>query len=324
MAVTALVLLGARLYFRLPVTQYYRASEKGFVIPDCGNGFIAQGIAYDRREERFWICGYQADAEASPIYITGAGARKPEKMVRMLLPDGGVYAGHAGGIALWGDYVYVADGGGCRLLVFSYRDILDAADGAYVAAAGIFETRLSDTDYIGPAFVTVDGDRLVLGEFYRHPNYESPESHKITTLAGDYQQALAVAYQLDPQAEYGISPVPVEAYSLPDLAQGMCFDGDRIYVSCSWGTALSHIRQYDRGKLQLQGKISLLGEELPLYAMDSAALLAEREIAPMSEELTIVDGRMYTMCEAASNKYIFGKFTSARWCYATDVKSFFE
>ena len=133
-----------------------------------------------------------------------------------------------------------------------------------------------------------------------------------------------MVYQLDPQAQYGIASAPIMAYTLPDLAQGMCFDDGKIYVSSSWGTADSHIYQYDAAKLQLQGNIALLGMELPLYALDSAALLTDGVIAPMSEEIVIVDGRLYTMCESASNKYIFGKFTSGKWCYATDVKAFFQ
>lgn len=322
-ALVVLVLLGARLYFRIPVRDYYRASERGFIIPDCGRGLVAQGIAYDGQSGRFLVNGYQKDNIASPIYIVAPGARKPDKTIRMALPDGTDYTGHAGGIAVYGDYIYVADGGERRLLVYSRQSVYDAAEGESVAAIGTFETAASDTDYIRPAFVTVDGDRLVTGEFYRNPNYQTPQSHKFTTLAGDYQQALAVEYALDGQARYGIVPAPVKAYTLPDLAQGMCFDGGKIYVSSSWGTAWSHIYQYEESRLQQQGNIALLGGELPLYALDSAALLVDGVIAPMSEEIVIVDGKLYTMCESASNKYIFGKFTSAKWCYATDVEAFF-
>ena len=188
---TAMVLLGARLYFRLPVRDYYKASERGFLIPDCNRGFVAQGIAYDGETGRFLVNGYQKDHVASPIYIIAPGARKPDRTIRMAEPSGADYTGHAGGIARYGDYIYVADGGGRRLLVFSSQSIYEAADGERVAAIGAFDTAVSDTDYIGPAFVTVDGDRLVTGEFYRDPNYQTPESHKFTTLAGDYQQALA-------------------------------------------------------------------------------------------------------------------------------------
>jgi len=323
-AAAALLLLGVRLYFRLPVGAYYRASERGFLIPDCGDNFVAQGLDYDEDRDRFLVTGYQKDGIASPIYLVAPGAREAEKTVRMYLPDGSLYTGHAGGIAQNGDFVYVADGERRRLLVFAYQDILDAPDGAGVAAAGTFSTAVSDTDYIGPAFVAVDGDKLVVGEFYREPEYPTPDSHKVSTQAGDYQQALAVVYQLDGQAEYGIAPVPVMACSLPDAAQGMCFDKGSAYVSTSWGASFSRIYRYDMDRLEPQETIALLGMELPLYAMDSAALTAVGKLPPMSEEIVIVDGRMYTMCESASNKYIFGKFTSAEWCYATDVEAFFD
>ena len=40
----------------------------------------------------------------------------------------------------------------------------------------------------------------------------------------------------------------------------------------------------------------------------------------MAEEIIFVDGKMLIMCESASAKYVFGKFTGGRWCYATDVE----
>lgn len=92
----AMVLLGARLYFRIPVGDYYKASERGFLIPDCGRGFVAQGIAYDGQSGRFLVNGYQKDNIASPIYIIAPEARKPDKTIRMALPDGSDYTGHAG------------------------------------------------------------------------------------------------------------------------------------------------------------------------------------------------------------------------------------
>lgn len=93
-----MVLLGARLYFRIPVRDYYKASEQGFLIPDCDRGFVAQGIAYDEETDRFLVNGYQKDNIASPIYIIAPGAKKPDKTIRMAMPDGADYTGHAGGL----------------------------------------------------------------------------------------------------------------------------------------------------------------------------------------------------------------------------------
>ena len=80
---------------------------------------------------------------------------------------------------------------------------------------------------------------------------------------------------------------------------------------------------YDADAVVRQDDIMILGKKLSLYAFDSAALAADKAIAPMSEELIVVGDKLYVMCESASNKYVFGKFTSAQWCYATELK-FFE
>lgn len=65
----ALFFLGVRLYFRLPVRNYYQASERGFIIPGCSDDFIAQGIVYDEKSGCFLVNGYQKDGIASPIHF---------------------------------------------------------------------------------------------------------------------------------------------------------------------------------------------------------------------------------------------------------------
>ena len=34
----------------------------------------------------------------------------------------------------------------------------------------------------------------------------------------------------------------------------------------------------------------------------------------------MVDGKLYVMCESASNKYKFGKLIGGKWCYATNLE----
>ena len=139
----------------------------------------------------------------------------------------------------------------------------------------------------------------------------------MTTRAGDYNQALALAFGFSdgPDAVFGLAPEPAAAYSLPDLVQGMCFHDGRVYLSTSYATAFSHVCGYDVARLEAQGEIA----GVPLYAMDSASLVEDRKLPPMSGEIEVVDGRMYTMCESASRKYYFGLLTGGSWCYATEL-----
>lgn len=312
-----LFLFGARLYFRLPVSDYYKASEKTFVIPGIKDGFVAQGLAYDN--DQFYVTGYMKNGSASPIYIVDQASGKLTQTVYMYTSDNEPYHGHCGGIAVYGNYIYVAAGEG--LCVFDRVAVDTAQFGSDVPYLGIFSTVADNMDYVGVACVSTFGNKLLVGEFYRAEVYPTPDNHKITTPVGDYNQALGMVYSFSDEEDaiYGINPEPEMLYSLPDQVQGLNYVNGKIFCSTSWGTASSHILEYDADKV-LIGSISFMDRQLPIAYLDSSCLLHDYKIAPMSEELVFLKDKMYTMCESASNKYIFGKFTSAKWCYATDLK----
>ena len=55
-AIVIVVFFGAVIgYFRISVSEYYKASEKAFEIPGISDGFVAQGISYDAREDTFFL-----------------------------------------------------------------------------------------------------------------------------------------------------------------------------------------------------------------------------------------------------------------------------
>lgn len=313
-----LVLLCGRCYFRFPVSEYYRNSEKTFVIPGLSDGMIVQGLAYDKSTDEFLVTGYRTDGAASQVSIVNKATKKEVKRISLANSDGSAFIGHVGGITLHGDYIYVADSSG--LIVYSYNDFRNASDGDTVKSIGTFGTK-TDDDRLGVAFTHVEGDSIYVGEFYREENYPTPDSHKYTTKAGDKNTSLILEYRLDDSAEFGISDKIEKAYSAPDLVQGICFDSQgRMYVSTSYASAFSHIYIYNPTSAESQ--ITVLGQTVPLLVLDSSTLCSDIKAPPMSEEIIITEGRLYTMCESATNKYIFGKLTSAKYCYATDISKY--
>lgn len=321
--VLLLVLLAARMYFRLPVSRYYRASEKGFRIPGLQDGLIPQGIDYDARSDCFFVTGYADDGSASPIYLVSASENKEGKTVYMAKEDGTPFDGHAGGIALSRDYIYIAGGEDCCIYVYGYDAVMTAENGTSVDCLGQISTG-DAADGIRVSCLTVDDNYLYAAEFYHEPSYPTPDSHKMTTKAGDDQQALAVAYALSDatDAVFGVEPMPSFGYSLPDRTQGICFHEGEVYLSTSYGAAFSYIYAYSLDRLTYQTDLTLQGGLVPIYALDSDSRTREIKLAPMSEEIVFVDDKLYTMCESASNRYLFGKLTSAKWCYATDVERY--
>ena len=315
-----MVLLGGRIYFRLPVKDYYKASVAAFEIPGLSDGFIPQALAFDEESGAYLVGGYmKAKGAASPVYVVDAKTGELKGRASLANADGTAFTGHAGGLSVWDCNVYVA-GDGCVYL-FDKSEILAAKDGASVQCLGRIDVPLAADDALGVSWVDIhfDGEDalMTVGEFYKHPEYKTPESHKFSAPSGERLQALAVTYRL---SEDGGSLTPLKAYALPDLVQGFTVHDGKLWLSTSWGTAFSHIYAYNEENLEAFRSIDVNGTTVPLFALDSAARIADYKIAPMAEEIVFSpDGKLLTMCESASRKYYFGLLTGGQWCYATDL-----
>lgn len=328
-AIVVAVFFGAVIgYFKIPVSGYYKASEKAFEIPGLSDGFIAQGISYDDREDTFFITGYMKDKSASPVYLVkrSEGKKAKAKTLYLKKQDGSDYTGHCGGLTVRGDYIYVAGGGKHCLYVYSYAEAVAAEDRSPLVCKGEFKIETEDqSDYLGVAFVTVWDNELVAGEFYREQNYPTPDAHKRVTKSGETNTAMAVSFAFadgtegEGETAFGLKKQPSKAISMPGLVQGAYFENGKAVLSTSYGVAFSHLYEYDLEKAATGETAKLLGKDLPLYSLDHSSLEKDYKIAPMSEEIVLAGGKTYVMCESASNKYIFGKFTGAKWCYATDL-----
>ncbi len=316
-AIIALILFAGRLFFRIPVKSYYTSSRKAFEIPEISDGYIPQGISYDDESDMFFLTGYMNDESASPIYLVNRSDGEYKKSVFMKDGNGPMIL-HAGGLAVHGEYVYVAGGDEHCLFVFDKNEILNAENGAEVTCLGRYMLENAMSDYINVSFLTSSDGKLYIGEFYREENYPTLPTHKVTTPAGDDNTAVVIAipYSTEDEALFGLSDSPSEAYSIPGLVQGMCFNNNKVYLSTSYGAAFSHISVYE-DKVDSGRTIKLLGADLPLYVLDSDSLKDSYKIPPMAEEIEFVNDEMFTLCESASKKYKFGKLTGAKWCYAT-------
>ncbi len=318
------VILGCAIgYFRLPVNEYYKNSQKAFIIPALSTAYVPQGFCYDQQSAWFLATGYMKDESASPVFAVDKASGNTVKTVYLYLQNGKAYTGHCGGITFYKDYLYIADGGEHCLYIFDYAQFKTAKNGDRLTCIGKFITETANGDYVKPSCVEVNGDKIIIGEFFREPKYKTFSTHKITTPNGDKNTALAVEYDLDDTFTdtFSINPVPKKAYSMTGMVQGMTFDGDKVYLSTSWGASFSHIYVYDL-IASTKGTMTVLENEVPVYYLDSKSLIKDLKIPPMSEEMTIVDGKLFVLSESASTKYIFGKFTGGKWCYATDLSKY--
>lgn len=92
-----------------------------------------------------------------------------------------------------------------------------------------------------------------------------------------------------------------------------------IWTSESYVLAFSTLKCFDIRNAAPFSQLPVTEGTMPLYGLDPSTLSGSFKLPPMAEEIIFVDGKLLTMCESASSKYIFGKLTGGQWCYATDV-----
>ena len=306
-----LAVIAMNIYTKAPAHASIKKSQQAFAIPWSNKGYIAQGITYDKASDNFYLTGYMKDGSASPIFAVNRTSRKLVSTVRMANPDGSAFTGHAGGLTLYGNKLYVAGSSDSCFYVFDKSQIDSAQKGSSVAYKQILDLK-NGGDKIKVAYSTSYNGLIYAGEFFRDPQYILAEEHQVQTADG-LQRALLVGFEIAADGTTGTAKI---AYSTPIQIQGMCFDGTYAYLTSSWGLGKSYVYKYDLSKISQSGTKLVCGQEVPLYCLTMSNMEECYTLPPMAEEIECVDGLFYINNESASNKYVFGKFTGGRWCRA--------
>lgn len=318
LAILALVLLawsGLHIakYFMYP--DYYAYSDAVSPLPNIHGGFVPQGLGYDAASDTYFHSGYNANGSAVELHLV------TDDQSKCLYPiyDGETAPakGHGGGIAVAGEYVYVADnaeegdGKVGKLNIFRMSDLKNAKDGDTVKAIGAITVDTS------ASFCFSDGKYIYVGEFYRAVNYETAKEHHFTTPAGDENKALLSAYPLNTDGTLA-DTLPAFSVSITDQVQGFAITPDgKIALSRSWGLNASKLTVYN-GWTDTGATINTSGKNVPLYFLDSATEEKDISMPAFSEGLALnADGELLISFESACNKYIIGKLF-----FATNVVAY--
>ena len=314
LALLILIFVGEKLVF---ASFFFGGAKSEMKTPGTWTNYVQQG--FDRLEDgKFLVSTYDKGDDKAAIFIIDG---KKSSCVELKNADGTPYLSHAGGVTHYKNWVYVAtdnhvdtegevycthDNCDTNLDMFLLSDVVDGDGKATMVDSITVPNRL--------AYASVYGDMLYVGAFHREGSkYITPESHHITTPAGDKNTALMMVYEMDENTGKPVHATPEYCYSTLSNVQGMCMsaDGD-IILSTSWGLSTSHLYQYDV-KNATAGTVTVSGASVPVYHLDSACLIEDVKAPPMAEELVWLDGRVYILTESASMKYLFGKITSGNF-----------
>ncbi len=288
----ALLLVGGLNIAKFPIySEYYSMEETLCTNPGLDDGFVCQGICVSEENGVILVSGYMADKSNSRIYVTDFESNS--YFVELTRNGGEKYTGHAGGIALTGDTVYISNGS--KLYVFSLTDVLNAKNGEKVdIGEGVKVSSAA-------SFVYADEEYVYVGEF------NNPAEEQKEHIYGE-NHSIIEKYSHDDLEN------PVKIYSIGDYAQGVCFTPDgKVILSTSYGLTSTVYYIYNEADATDTGEML---DGAPVYMLGECV----REIKgpAMGEDLDYYNGKVITLTESASNKYIFGKLFFANDIVALD------
>lgn len=265
-------------------SEYYSIEDNLCKNPGLSDGFVCQGICAVDGTDKILVSGYMNDKTSSRIYVTDP---ENNSYFVKLSRDGKDFTGHAGGISMNKDTVYLANGS--RLYFFPLNSVLDAKEGDTVEIGAGVEVNNS------ASFCYADENYVYVGEFHDGGKYVT--EHPYETAEGTHY-AIVSRYTHD-DLEH-----PDKIYSIRDRVQGICFTPDgRAVFSTSYGIADSHYYVYNESDARDSGEVL---DGAPVYYFEDC--LRDIKGPAMAEGLDYLDGRIITLTESASDKYIFGKF----------------
>lgn len=269
-------------------SDYYSIKTDICKNPGLNDGFVCQGIAVSEENNVILVCGYMKDKSNSRIYVTDFDSNS---YYVELTRDGEKYTGHAGGLAITGDTVYIANAK--KIYSFPLESVLSASNGDIVDIGS--GTKVNTN----ASFVYTDEEYLYVGEFRDGGKYVI-KNHEHETADGTHY-AICTKYALNDLQ------TPVAVYTLRNNVQGICFTPQgKVVLSTSYGLTDTVYYIYDLESVMDSG---LTFDGAPVYYLDNL----EREIhgPAMGEDLDSYDGKIITLTESASQKYIFGKLFGA-------------
>ena len=265
-------------------SDYYSIKNNVCINPGLSDGFICQGICAVDGTDQILVSGYMKDKTPSRIYVTDTDN---DSYYVTLTKEGKSFTGHAGGVSMHGDTVYLANGS--RLYTFPLDSLLNAKEGDTVEIGEGVEVNNS------ASFCYADENYVYVGKFHDGGKYVSDHI---------YESAEGTHYAIVSRYTHDDLETPDKIYSIRNKVQGICFTPDgKVVISTSYGLKDSHYYVYHEADAYDSGE-TLDGS--PVYILDDCK--ADIKGPAMAEGLDYLDGEVITLTESASNKYIFGKF----------------
>ena len=289
--------------------ELWDISDDGPVIPGLVQDIVPQGITYYKKKDWLITVNYLDDGRPGTLTITDATSEKLIKSVLLYNEDGTPYTGHAGGITVSRDHIWIASEQFLYQLKIS--DVVNGDNNAEIHFINQIPLPVE------AAYNVYDEGILWVGEFYEANDYPTDPSHHIMNRDGVMQYAWMVGYDLErnndnlSKDQWNGDPAktatPDYVLSTTDKVQGAIVQKMGIALSTSYGRGNdSVLYRYEHPlKEEPHRTVMVNGKEVPLWFLDGATSKPRESITaiPMPEGIVTVKKELYVLFESGANKY---------------------
>lgn len=290
------------------LARFNSMSEPAFVIPGLQESLVAQGIAYRKDKNQFYVSGY-SDFSPSGIAVIDAESGNLVAQYRVLNADGSKNYAHMGGIAIDGKNLYISGGSEMQRIPLSAFDL--AGDSEYIKIEESIKINIGVA--VNNSFVEISDGYMWTG------NYYDAGKKKYKNKAHENYPVLIRGYKLDPTQPNGLASefrvendkydyVPEIIYTLEsdERIQGLTTSGGYLFAAASEKSIPSELRVYDIKKATATEDVITLGDNIniPVIRLNIEKIV---KIPSYAEEVAAVDGSLYTIFEGATPKFRMAK-----------------
>lgn len=292
-------------------SAFVKVASPTYRIPALAEGMIPQGMDIWADGGLLLISGYFADTSVSPCSVLLAVDLSTGKYVGeyyLKNSNGTNHTGHAGGVAVTEKNIYISENSTLLRIPLS----------SLKAAGSQGDLKIVETVKVPvrASFCNCSGGYLWVGDFYYGTSYPTDEYRHMTNNDGNTYYAWSVGFKLDTSNENDLAigtPDPSLPYVTPDviLSIDQKIQGFAV-VSEDWIALSQSYGRKNNSKVYLYKNVlgttphktvTLNGESIPLWFLDSKVTRKTYTAPPMTEGLAAKDGTLYILFESGADKY---------------------
>jgi hypothetical protein len=265
----------------------------GPVIPGLHQGAIPQGLSYSKTHNLIFMSFYFDKPIPSLISVIYRSNNTATGTFALKESENSFHYGHVGGVTVNDTFVWISSNG----KVYKYRisDIITNIPSRELVPVSVTQTETK------ASFVSYYQKVLFVGEFAYGSRYKTKNSHHMMNRDGVQHYAWVCGYDVNKESN-GLSYI----LSIRQKVQGICMTKKTIFLSISYGRKNRSIIAIYKNPLKEAPHRSVTlenGLEAPLWYLDGKNMIKEINFPPMSEGITIIDGKLAVLPESGAEKY---------------------